>query len=187
MTITIKPLTKDCFPDFEKLFGPRGAVGGCWCMYWKLRGKAFEVNTGEPAHRMQKSFVQSGGTPGLIAYEDAKPVGWIAVEPRSEYTRLAYSRVLKPVDDQPVWSIPCFFVDKMARNRGLTVDLLRAAIDHVRRHGGKIVEGYPIEIHKNMPPPFIYTGIASAFKKAGFKEVARNSETRPIYRFYIGG
>jgi GNAT superfamily N-acetyltransferase len=187
MNLTIKPLTRERFSDFEQLFGPRGAVGGCWCMYWKLRGKAFEENTGAPARQMQKLAVEAGEVPGLIAYENDLPIGWIAVEPRHVYNRLAHSRVLKPVDDQPVWSVPCFFVDRNSRHRGVTVALLRAAIEHVRERGGSIVEGYPIETSKEYPAAFIYTGIASAFKKAGFKEVARNSETRPIYRYYIGG
>jgi hypothetical protein len=33
-----------------------------------------------------------------------------------------------------------------------------------------------------MPPVFAYTGIASAFRAAGFEEVARRSATRPILR-----
>ncbi len=33
--IRIAPLTGENWPDLEALFGPRGAVGGCWCMYWR--------------------------------------------------------------------------------------------------------------------------------------------------------
>jgi hypothetical protein len=62
---------------------------------------------------------------------------------------------------------------------------LKAAVEHVRKQDGKIVEGYPVETEKDMPAPFIYTGTASAFQQAGFKEVARRSPTRPIFRFII--
>ena len=185
-SLSFHPLTSSRFADFERLFGPRGACGGCWCMFWKLRGKAFDENTGEPARQMQKSIVDSDIVPGLLAYQGGEPVGWVAVEPRSVYPRLAYSRVLKPVDDAEVWSVTCFFVAKQARRQGLTVELLNAAVDYVKDQGGKIVEGYPVDAKKDMPPVFIYHGTAAAFIKAGFVEVARRSETRPIMRFFIG-
>jgi GNAT superfamily N-acetyltransferase len=180
------PLTADLWTDFENLFGPRGACGGCWCMFWKLRGKAFDENKGEPARQMQKSVVESGVVPGLLAFAGNDPVGWIAVEPRSAYPKLAHSRILKPVDDADVWSVTCFFVAKQARRQGLTVELLKAAVDYVHKQGGKILEGYPVETKKDMPAPFIYTGTAAAFQKAGFVEVARRSESRPIMRYIIG-
>jgi ribosomal protein S18 acetylase RimI-like enzyme len=122
---------------------------------------------------------------GLLAYLHGDVVGWIAVEPRDAYPKLAHSRALKPVDDQPVWSVTCFFVSKRFRRQGITVELLRAAVEHVKKQGGKIVEGYPVETQKDMPAPFIYTGTASAFHQAGFREVARRTPTRPIFRFFI--
>ena len=155
-------------------------------MFWKLRGKAFDENTGEPTRQMQKSIVESGTIPGLLAYEGDEPIGWIAVEPRSVYPKLAHSRILEPVDDADVWSVTCFFVEKQARRQGLTVELLKAAVDYVRGQGGKILEGYPVDTKKDMPAPFVYTGTAAAFQKAGFVEVARRSETRPIMRLFIG-
>jgi GNAT superfamily N-acetyltransferase len=112
-------------------------------------------------------------------------VGWVAVEPRSAYPKLAHSRVLKPVDDEPVWSITCFFVAKKSRRQGITVELLKAAVEYVRKQGGRIVEGYPVETTKNMPAAFVYTGTASAFQQAGFTEVARRAPTRPIFRYII--
>lgn len=184
--LSFLPLTPDLWADFEDLFGPRGACGGCWCMFWKLRGKAFDENKGEPARQMQKSVVESGDVPGLLAFVGNDPIGWIAVEPRSAYPKLAHSRILKPVDDAAVWSVTCFFVAEQARRQGLTVELLRAAVDFIREQGGKILEGYPVETKKDMPAPFIYTGTAAAFQKAGFVEVARRSESRPIMRYIIG-
>jgi GNAT superfamily N-acetyltransferase len=184
--LSFHPLTSSRFADFEHLFGPRGACAGCWCTFWKLRGKAYEENTGEPAHQMQKSIVDSGVVPGLLAYSGGEPVGWIAVEPRSAYPKLAHSRILKPVDAKAVWSVTCFFVASQARRQGLTVELLNAAVEYVKVQGGKIVEGYPVDAKKEMPPVFIYHGTATAFQKAGFVEVARRSETRPIMRFIIG-
>lgn len=154
-------------------------------MHWKLRGKAYDEAKGYETRQMHKSIVDSGTVTGLLAYLHGDVVGWVAVEPRAAYERLAHSRVLKPVDEQEVWSVPCFFVAKKFRKQGINVELLKAAVEHVRSKGGRIVEGYPMDNGKDMPPPFAFTGTASAFRKAGFEEVARNSPTRPIFRFEI--
>ncbi len=154
-------------------------------MYWKLRGKEYEEARGYETRQMHKSIIDSGTVTGLLAYLHGDVVGWVAVEPRSAYPKLAHSRSLKPVDDQPVWSVTCFFVAKHFRKQGITVELLRAAVEYVRKQGGRIVEGYPVDTIKEMPAPFIYTGTASAFQQAGFQEVARHSPTRPIFRFVI--
>ena len=183
--LSFKPLKRNLWTDLEELFGPRGACAGCWCMYWKLRGKAFDEARESETRQMHKSIVDSGVETGLLAYLHGEIVGWVAVEPRESYPRLAHSRILKPVDDESVWSVTCFFVARDFRHLGISVELLKAAVEHVRSRGGRIVEGYPTETADSMPAPFVYTGIASAFKQAGFREVTRRSATRPIYRYYI--
>ena len=185
LDLSFHPLTQKLWRDFELLFGENGACGGCWCMHWKLRGKAYSENKGEGNRQMQKSVVDAKIVPGLLAYSEGYPIAWVAVEPRSQYPRLAHSRVLAPIDDQEVWSITCLFVDKKHRRKGIAVTLLQAAVDHAQAHGAKIVEGYPIETKGDAPPVFIFTGTTSAFKQAGFVEAARHSPTRPIYRFNI--
>lgn len=193
LDLSFHPLTQKLWRDFEMLFGAHGACGGCWCMYWKLRGKDFSENTGDPARQMQKSIVDSKTIPGLLAYSEGYPVGWIAVEPRSAYPRLAHSRTLKPVDYQQVWSITCFFVEKKHRRKGITVELLKAAVEYVKKQGGQIVEGYPVDAKTDQPAPFIFTGTVSAFEQAGFHEVVRNpalskvegSLARRIFRYVI--
>lgn len=130
-----------------------------------------------------KSTVESGAVPGLPAYHDNRPVGWVAVEPRETYGRLSRSKILRPVDDQPVWLVVCQFVAKECRGRGVSVGLLKAAAGYVRDQGGTIIEGYAVEPRKNpLPPVFAYYGLAAAFSAAGYEEVARRSETRPIMR-----
>ena len=180
------PLSPDNFADFEILFGPRGACGGCWCMFWKLPKKDFDILAGDGNRQMQKSIVEQGVTPGILAYDGEKPVGWIALQPRNEYPRLERSRVLKPVDQAQVWSVTCFYTAKSHRRKGVTVALLTEAIRFVASKGGKIVEGYPVEPKgDNAPAPFVYTGLPGAFLRAGFLEVARFSPTRPIFRYFI--
>lgn len=180
------PLTPERWTDFEVLFGPRGACAGCWCMVWRRSRKEWEAGKGEGNRIAMKTVVDAGREPGIIGYSDGRPAGWCAVAPRAEYPALARSRVLRPLDDTPVWSVTCFFVAKEFRNRGLSVALLRAAIDFVKARGGRVLEGYPVEPRTAvMPAAFAWTGLASAFRKAGFVEAARHAPTRPIMRHVI--
>jgi GNAT superfamily N-acetyltransferase len=181
--LSIVPLTPARWRDFEELFGPRGACGGCWCMTPRLSRRDYEERKGEPNRRAMHRLVERGPPPGLLAYRDGAAVGWIAVAPRAEYRQLAGSRILAPVDAAPVWSIVCLFLRKDARRQGLSARLIRAAADFAFARGARIVEGYPQDPRQDaMPDVFAWTGIASAFEKAGFREVARRSPTRPIMR-----
>ena len=131
------------------------------------------------------TLVQSGVEPGLIAYADGVPAGWVTIAPRSEYVRLETSQILAPVDDQPVWSIPCFFINRNYRKIGMTDKLIAAAVDYARGKGAKILEAYPYEGTEKMTALTIFTGVASTFRRAGFVEVARRSEHRPILRLVL--
>lgn len=183
---TFHPLTPERWSYLEKLFGPRGACCGCWCMYWRLSHSQFEQQSGELNRTSLKALVDSGKIPGLLAYSGVEPVGWCSIAPRQEFSTLERSRTLKPVDDQPVWSVVCFFIARGMRRKGLTVELLNAGVEYAKTHGAKIVEGYPVEPKKGKAPDvFVYTGLFSAFKEAGFTEVLRRSDTRPIMRYYL--
>lgn len=186
LPLKIYPVTAARWRDFEVLFGERGACGGCWCMWWRLTASEYDRRQGAGNMRSIKKIITTNQRPGLIAYADGQPVGWIAIAPRTAYPRLDRSRVLARVDDRDVWSVTCFFVARPYRRKGVTTQLLRAAIDFARRHQAKIVEGYPVEAKAGKAPdPFVYTGLPSAFMRAGFTEVLRRSETRPIMRYLI--
>jgi len=186
LDLTFHPLTPERWDDLEELFGERGACGGCWCMWWRLKRSEFNLQKGEGNRKALMALVDSGEVPGLLGYIDGQPVAWCSVAPREAYPVLGRSRVLKPVDDKPVWSLVCFFIARPFRGKGVSVRLIEAALDHVRRLGGQVVEGYPVEPRKDrMPDAFAWTGFASAFRKAGFVEVLRRSETRPIMRYTL--
>jgi len=186
LKLKFRPLTKARCPDLEKLFGERGACGGCWCMWWRLKRSDFMRQRGEQNRKALKRIVESGEVPGILAYAGGQPIGWCSVSPREVYPALERSRVLKRVDDKPVWSVVCFFVNKRFRRKGLALKLLEAAVEYAAKQGGSIVEGYPIEAGAiRMADAFAYTGLASAFRKAGFAEVLRRSESRPVMRYVV--
>ena len=181
--MAIRPLTTDRWPDLKHLFGPRGACAGCWCMYWKRSRREYEAGKGPGNRKAFRKIVKAGEVPGLLAYDGDEPIAWCALGRRESYPRLADSRILSPVDGEAVWSVTCLFVRRDYRCCGVTPALLRAAVEHVRRRGGHIVEGYPIDPRGgHIAAAFAWTGLASAFRRAGFREVARRSATRPIMR-----
>jgi GNAT superfamily N-acetyltransferase len=156
-------------------------------MTMRLAAREYEQHKGAGNQRKLQRLVGSGPPPGLIGYVGDEPVAWISLGPRADFARLATSRVLAPVDEQPVWSIVCLFVTRPWRRQGISRLLLDAASDYARRQGARLLEGYPQEPkQERMPDVFAWTGIASTFRKAGFVEVARRSPTRPIFRREVG-
>jgi len=135
-----------------------------------------------------KKIIESGEVPGILAYAHGEPIGWCSVGPRENYPALERSRILKRVDDQPVWSIVCLFIARPYRKTGVLAKLLSAAVEYAGKNYVSIVEGYPFELKDGGAPwadAFVWTGLASAFRTAGFVEVLRRSPTRPIMRFYL--
>jgi ribosomal protein S18 acetylase RimI-like enzyme len=183
LELTFAPLTREKFADLEELFGPKGACGGCWCMWWRLPRKQFDLQKGEGNRKELLKVVAESKPVGVIAYISGKPAGWCAVAPREELAGLSRSRILAPVDEEKPWSITCLFIKKEFRRMQASVALIKAAVDYAQSMGAKIIEAYPQEPRQSpMPDVFAFTGIASAFRKAGFKEIARRSPTRPIMR-----
>ena len=185
--LRILPATPSRWADVEELFGERGACGGCWCMAWRLSRKEFVAGKGAGNRRALRRLVASGRKPGIIGYLGKEPVAWCSVAPREDFPALGRSRVLQPVDDTPVWSVSCLFVKKPYRRMGISARMLRAAVEFAAKQGARVVEGYPVEpAMEKMPDPFIWTGLPSAFRAAGFREALRRSRTRPIMRHEIG-
>ncbi len=133
-----------------------------------------------------KEIVESGEVPGIIAYSEGEPIGWCSVAPREAFGSLNRSPVLKRLDDTPVWSLVCLFVGKNHRGQGVMAELIRGAIEYVRRHGGKVLEAYPTQPKGGrLPPVSSYMGLPSAFEQAGFVECDRPSKSKIIMRYYI--
>jgi GNAT superfamily N-acetyltransferase len=160
-------------------------------MSWRLARAAFNQGKGDANRSAMRALAEQGqqpgnNVPGILLYKDDSAIGWCSVAPRAEFVALERSRVWQPVDGNPVWSISCFFVAKGHRNQGMSMELLRAAVEFARSRGARIVEGYPQEVEGDqLPAPFVWTGLASAYRKAGFREVLRRSEKKPIMRYEI--
>lgn len=155
-------------------------------MTWRLPAKQYQMNKGARNKQALRRLAAKSPAPGMLAYVNDEPVGWCSVAPREHFSYLSTSRVLRPIDDERVWSVSCIFILPAFRRQGISVRLLGAAVALAKREGARIVEGYPvIPYNDSMPPVFAWTGMRSAFVAAGFEEVARGSPKRPIMRLYL--
>src|SRR5262249_39304198 len=135
--------------------------------------------------RALRKLVESGTTPGLIAYagdNGRSPVGWISLRPREEYARLERSSVMKPVDDRPVWSIVCFFLQPPHRWQGLAQSPMVAGMRYARARGARLLEAYQIDKPQRGDANAMWFGAKRMYDRAGFREVARRRPARPIVR-----
>lgn len=181
MTLTITPLTTAQWPALADLFGPSGASNGCWCMYWRI-GPDYYKRPREDNKRDLERLAASARSPGLVAFDGEQAVGWCEVAPRADLPWLARARHLQPVDDLPVWSVPCFYIRRTHRRRGVTSALIQAAVGVAATAGAPALEAYPVDTEVPGHTGNLYTGLASAFARHGFEEVARRKPDRPIMR-----
>jgi GNAT superfamily N-acetyltransferase len=180
--LEVHPVTPERWGDLADLAGERGFTSGCWCMWWRVTSKEFDERHGAGLRRDLQRLVDAGRAPGLLAYVDGVPAGWVAVAPRDEYPRLDRSPKLRRLDDRPVWSITCFTIDRRHRRRGVAAVLLDAAVDFAQERGAEVVEAYPIDTAgATRSSAELYTGTLAMFERAGFEEVARRGG-RPIVR-----
>lgn len=181
--LQVHPLTPDRWADIEKLFGPSGAYGGCWCMYFRRRRKDWDTARAADNKAGLKALADAGHPPGLLAYINGEPAGWVSLDQRDRFQHITYSRKLKPDPAETgVWSIVCFVVAREHRRKGIQTSLIDAAVDYARAHGAKVVEAYPIQPAAGLKSYDGYTGIRTSFLRAGFQEVRPIDERRVLVR-----
>ena len=191
MTIAVRPLTPERWPDLETVFEARGCsiARGCWCMYYRESGRqALPPGMKPPQARKARlrSLAEAGPPPGLIGYRGPTPVGWVALGPRADFAKLARSPVMRPVDAAPVWSVVCFVVPAAYRHQGVATALLQGAIAYARKRGARLLEAYPIDKAERGADDWLWHGAKSMYDKAGFVEVARRRPARPVVRLALG-
>lgn len=156
-------------------------------MYFRLQAKDFRAGTKGGINKQRIEEIVSAEKPaGIMAFDNEKAVAWAALAPRADFVRFERSRVHKPIDDKPVWSIPCLFVDKKYRKLGVSLQLLEGIIEYARANDIGILEAYPvIPGEEKLPDTFAYYGLYAAFEKAGFVIVDQTSKNRPMVRYYV--
>ncbi|MEE2690380.1 MAG: GNAT family N-acetyltransferase [Pseudomonadota bacterium] len=85
-----------------------------------------------------------------------------------------------------VWAINCFVVRREWRRKGVSKALLAAAVAHARKLGARAIDACPVEAGDEARPAVsLYHGTAAMFQRAGFTEIARRRDDRPLMRLAI--
>lgn len=179
--IEFHPVTQDRLADLSQFSQQHGKFRYCSCMRWRLRSAEFQRSTKEERVAKLKQLVCDNVPVGILAYADHVPVGWCSIAPRESYAALKVSRVLPPIDNLPVWSVVCFFVDRHFRRQNLSVELLKSAVQYALSQGAPAVEGYPVPADS---VSYTFMGIPSTFLKAGFQDVTPAGQKRMVMRYF---
>jgi GNAT superfamily N-acetyltransferase len=173
------PVTPDRRADLARFSEAHGKFRYCSCMRWRLTSAEYKRSTKEGRVATLDGLVAADAPVGVLAYQDGEPVGWVAVAPREKLGALERFKALARIDNEPVWSVTCFFIDSQVRRQGVTLDLLRAAVTYAISQGARIIEGYPVE------PGNLYTymGSPTTFRAAGFVDVTSPGRERLIMRY----
>ena len=186
MSLTVAPLTLESWPALEHLFGRPGASNGCWCMYWRIGPRYRDRPRAENKHDLRQ-LAGSEQPPGLLAFDGNLAVGWCELAPRADLAWLGHLRYLGPVDDLPVWSLACFYVRRTHRAQGVMDELIEAAVPVAAKAGAPALEAYPVDTAVSGHTTNTFPGVASAFTRHGFQEVARRKPDRPVMRRDLSG
>ena len=189
--LSVVPANEASCEDLDTLFGTRGAAAWCRCQRYKLRESFRSFPVEERVHRLREQtdcgHPESDRTSGLVAYLDREPVGWCAVEPRTEYEgllrvfRVPWQGREEDKTDDTVWAVTCLFARAGFRRRGVSRALARAAVAFARARGARAIEAYPITT-KNVIAEEMHVGTPSVFAEAGLVEVGRPSVRRVVMR-----
>jgi GNAT superfamily N-acetyltransferase len=160
-------------------------------MFHRQTSAEYAAKAGATNRAGLESIVRDRGVPGLIAYVDGAPAGWVSIAPRAQFGRIERSPLFKAnPDDEPregVWSITCFFIHRDHRSGGIASSLLRHAVEHAAKKGARVVEGYPLDpAHKQgWSSAETYIGTIGMFERAGFEVAERRKPARPLMRRYL--
>lgn len=192
MTIEILPATGDRFDDAETALDS-GDGPGCQCQWWLLTNAEFQKTSRDDLTTRFHAEMHGDRAPGLIAYVDGEPAGWVRVGPRIDQARLLRTRDVTTATDEPldaddVWSISCFVVRTAHRGQGLMKKLLDAAVSTARDAGARVVEAYPLDpTVTRRSANQLYRGTVSMFEQAGFDIVDRPKPDRALVSLTLRG
>jgi GNAT superfamily N-acetyltransferase len=165
------PVTPERFEDFADVVNPNRRESHCWCLSHRLRAKDIEELGDGNREAAMRRLCARDHPPGVVTYRDGVPVGWCSIGPRAEIPRLAASKLIRPVDGVPVWSIICVVVRSGHRRQGVTTRLLEGAVDYAASRGAPAVEAYPVDPEGRMDLTMAFVGTRSMFEKVGFRVV----------------
>jgi hypothetical protein len=176
MAFEVHPVTPDRVDDFAAVTNPNRRATHCWCLSHRLVAREVEELGGGDREEAFRALCARPNPPGVIGYADGEPVGWCSIGPRAENTRLTRSKLIRPLDDLPVWSIICVVIRGGHRKKGHTTPLIEGAVAYAAAKGAPAVESYPVDPGSGrIDLTMAFVGTRAMFAKAGF-EVAGTTD-----------
>jgi GNAT superfamily N-acetyltransferase len=187
--VTVVDATSERWDDLLAVFGSRGDPPRCWCQWFRHQRPGYAATPPDQRRADLQQQVGANPPPGVLVHDDAGvPSGWCAVAPRADCPRLvSYPAAQATADEAGLWAVTCFVVRVGKRRQGLAEHLLDGAVDLARRHGARVVEGYPIDTTvRAASAAELFHGPLSVFQRLGFTEVGkRTSKARPVVRLTL--
>jgi GNAT superfamily N-acetyltransferase len=171
MTWETHPVTPDRFEDFADIVNPNRRAAACWCLSHRLRAKDIRELGGDSREQAMRRLCERENPPGVVTYLDGVPVGWCSISPRAEIPHLVASKLIRPIDEVPVWSIICIVVRAGHRRTGVSAALLDGAVEYAVSRGAPAIEAYPVDPPGRMDTTMAFVGTRRMFEKAGFEVV----------------
>jgi GNAT superfamily N-acetyltransferase len=175
--VRFRPVTVETLKDFADFRNANPVFGACSCMRWRTHATPFSRLTAKDRAVAFDTLVGNGVPVGVLAYQGGIPIGWCSVAPRNTLPALKARWHPPGTDITRIWAVTCFYVDPRYRREGVSVRLLRAAVEYARAEGAKVVEGYPVEPGNDQHAS---AGFASTFRGAGFRDASFPGWTRRV-------
>jgi GNAT superfamily N-acetyltransferase len=172
MTIEVRPATR--FADVATMLGPKKNPDAsvCWCLSHRVDSRTNRSLAGRERGDYVRRLCRRKVAPGVLAYEGGEVAGWAGIAPRAELP-VSRSTKIQAVDDLPVWSIFCVRVRPGFRGRGVSLDLVRGAVELAQSHGAPAVEAIPVDNGgRKVDLTMAFVGTRGLFERAGFTKVA---------------
>lgn len=184
--VTTEVATIERWDDVQHALTGGGDGKSCQCAWWTLTNAEWKATTADERRDFFQEEIRSGPPPGLIAYVDGEPAGWVRIGPRTAQARIPRTRNIagttaEPFDDPSVWAVTCFVIRREHRREGLTTVLLDAAIDYAQSAGARLIEAYPVDTSTGKHRANdLFFGTLTTFLAAGFDEVGLRKPGRPL-------
>jgi GNAT superfamily N-acetyltransferase len=183
--LAVVPANEASWPDLQTIFGTTGDPGHCYCQWFKVRHRDWSATTVEERRERLREQTRcghpgAGATTGLVAYLGSEPVGWVAVEPRTGYARLAFTRNVwagraEDKADGNVWAVTCFVIRRGYRKKGISYALAAATVDFARARGAR---SRPTRCAPHRARPSRRVRCTSALDRSSPRQASRRSAIR---------
>lgn len=176
MAIEIQQLSDDNFADYE-FVTTLDKEKPCYCSWWHIKPTSMQAYDEEKKANPTKfrecvrAKLKTGFHVGVIAYEDKKPVAWVALGPLPEFY-WAWKRVAALGEAAgSIAAIMCFNTFPEFRGKGKAPEVLRALGEYGKSKGWVGIEGYPFDesaVQKH-GTAILWPGLTQEFLDAGYK------------------